>query len=232
MTGDDLALTMQVVLTGIVRLRANRDIPKDAAEFRAKVLEALRRADSAARQKGYSADEVKLAVFAVVALLDETVLNSKHAVFVNWHKETLAQVLFNTVNAGNLVFDNIQKLLTRDSSPHLLDVLEVYYICLLLGFCGRCHVPDAAELAQIKADLAAKIYRDRTRAPLFKKSDGDAANVAAPARDPWVRRLVWSTAAMAAICLVVFFAFQFQLSSGVNDVRAIADQVKPLKSRR
>lgn len=225
MTGDDLALTVQEVLTAVVRLRSKPDLVKSAAAFRANILENIRAADNAARQKGYSGGDVKLAMFAVVALLDETVLNSRTPVFTDWHKEPLAQTLFGRLDAGEVVFINIQKLLARDDSPQLADILEVYYTCLLLGFCGRYHFPEAPELGPIKKTLAEKIYRNRGSASsLFKTSDPTADALSPHKSDPWVRRLIWSGVAVLVLCIVCFATFKYRLTSGVDQIRAIADQ--------
>ena len=56
-------------------LRTGRQAVSDPAAFRHFILEGLKTADGEARRQGYAAEDIKLAIFAVVAFLDESVLN-------------------------------------------------------------------------------------------------------------------------------------------------------------
>lgn len=221
MTQENLALNLQEVLTVVARLRSNRQQVTSAEAFRSNILNHLQTADAAARRAGYSGDDTKLAIFAVVALLDESVLNSPNRVFSDWHKEPLAQVLFRTVRAGDQVFDRIQTLLGRDDSPALADVLEVYQLCLLLGFSGKYHSADAPELASIKQAIARKIERIRGEGPRLPAADGFAP-IPSAAKDPWIRKLIWTVAILAAICLLCFAGFWYALSSGLGRIQTLA----------
>ena len=48
--------------------------------------------------------------------------------------------------AGEVFFQNLQKILTRSETYELADLLEVYYLCLLLGFAGRYSIGGRGEL--------------------------------------------------------------------------------------
>ena len=143
---ENLALIFQEVLTATVRLRSNRQAVSDAETFRANTREALRLADTEGRRRGYSDAELQLARFAVVAFLDESILNSRNPVFADWPRKPLQEELFGTHMAGEVFFQNLEKLITRNDSNDLADVLEVYYLCLLLGFGGRYSMGGGAEL--------------------------------------------------------------------------------------
>jgi type VI secretion system protein ImpK len=223
MKQDNLALSVQEVLTVIARLRSNPGQVVSVEAFRSNVLNHLQTADSAARRAGYSGDDTKLAIFATVALLDESVLNSTNRVFADWHKEPLAQTLFRTVRAGDQVFDRIQTLLARDDSESLADVLEVYQLCLLLGFSGKYHNADAPELDSIKQALARKITRIRGHAgPLPPTLDFSLGAIPSAPKDPWIRRLVWTVAILAVTCLVCFTGFLYWLNAGVERIQITA----------
>ena len=86
---ENLALIFQEVLTATVRLRSNRQAVSDAETFRANTREALRLADTEGRRRGYSDAELQLARFAVVAFLDESILNSRNPVFADWPRKQL-----------------------------------------------------------------------------------------------------------------------------------------------
>ena len=135
---DNLALILQEVLTAVVRYRANRQPVTDAESFRYQIREALKTAANEARNvAGYSSDDVKLGIFAVVAFLDESILNSRNPVFADWPRKPMQEEMFGHHIAGEVFFQHLDQLLGRDDSAALADVLEVYYLCLLLGFAGQ-----------------------------------------------------------------------------------------------
>ena len=135
--GWNLALGFQEVFTAIVRLRYNRQAVTDAEAFRAHLKKALAAAEQEARSSGSSPDDVRQVIFAVVAFLDESVLSSGNPVFANWPRLPLQMELFGHQLAGEIFFQELQKTLNRNDSPEVADLLEVYYLCLLLGFRGR-----------------------------------------------------------------------------------------------
>src|SRR5512138_3411808 len=81
---ENLALIFQEILVGSERLRSGRQTVTDPALFRQQVIDALKLADQQARHQGYGAEDIKLAIFAVVAFVDESVLNLRLPVFADW----------------------------------------------------------------------------------------------------------------------------------------------------
>lgn len=160
---ENLALHFQEVLTAIERLRGNRQGVTDANAFRHHTREALKTAAGQALAAGYTPEDVKYATYATVAFLDESVLNSRSQVFADWARKPLQEEMFGTQIAGEVFFQHLQQLLGRNDSADLADLLEVYYLCLLLGFGGRYSVANRGELGQIMSMTAAKIYRVRAR---------------------------------------------------------------------
>ncbi len=162
---ENLALHFQEVLTAIIRLRANRQTVSNAESFRHHMREALRVAGGEAQRTGYPMEDVKLAAFATVALLDESILNSQNPLFADWSRKPLQEEMFgiHVVAAKPDVFQYAQQLLARPDSPEAADLLEVYYLCLLLllGYCGRYSVGTRGELQAVKDAMAAKIRRIR-----------------------------------------------------------------------
>ena len=63
--------------------------------------------------------------------------------------------------AGEIFFQNIQKLLGRTDSQDLADLLEIYQLCLLLGFAGRYSMGGRGELRSIAMQVGDKIQRIR-----------------------------------------------------------------------
>src|SRR5689334_22692686 len=217
---ENLALMLQEVLTAIVRLRSNRQAVSDANSFRIHMREALKSADQEARKRNYSADAIQLAIFAVVAFLDESILNSRNPLFADWPRKPLQEELFGTHMAGEVFFQNLEQLLSRPDSPQLADLLEVYYLCLLLGFLGRYSAVGRGELKGVMDNIAAKIYRIRGRstqlAPYWALPPETAV---ARKGDPWVTRMMYTAIACFLLAMLLFAGYKYSLSSGSSDLR-------------
>jgi type VI secretion system protein ImpK len=219
---ENLALMLQEVLTAIVRLRSNRQAVSDANSFRIHMREALKLADQEARKRGYNSDAIQLAVFAVVAFLDESILNSRNPLFADWPRKPLQEELFGTHMAGEVFFQNLQKLLGQTDSQELADLLEVYYLCVLLGFGGRYSMGNKGDLRAIMDAVGEKIRRVRGYSPDLSPAwmlPKEALRLTSG--DPWVRWLGIAAISCAALALLLFIIFKFSLGSGVSDLRAL-----------
>lgn len=215
-----LAIALQEPLTTIARLRANKAVAADAESFRSHIKQVLSLAEAEARAQGYEADDVRLALFAVIALLDESVLNSRHPMFAQWSSRTLQEEVFGVHMAGELFFQYLQQLLTRPDSPDVADLLEVHSLCLLLGFKGRYAAGNGTELAQVVRQLGQRIDRVRGVAgelsPRWRPSAADIGR----ARDKWILRLSIAAATAALVAAGLFVYFAVSLKSGAADVHA------------
>ncbi len=219
---ENLALAFQEILTAIVRLRTNRQVVTDAEVFRAQMREAFKAADNEARRRGYSSEQSKLAIFAAVAFLDESILNLQQPVFAQWPRKPMQEELFGVHIAGEIFFNNVQRLLGERDSHDLADVLEIYELCLLLGFRGRYGIGGQAELRAVIDALAEKIRRIRGFSPDL--SPGWALPPGVVRRvggDPWVKRLVWTAVGCLCLAIVLYGIFALALGSGISDIRAL-----------
>src|SRR4051812_32248522 len=217
---ENLALNFQEATTAIVRLRANRQAVTDAESFRHHMREVLRAAATDAQRAGYQMEDIKLAAFANVALLDESILNSRNPLFADWPRKPMQEEMFGTFVAGETFFQYAQQLLSRNDSPETADLLEIYYLCLLLGFCGRYSTGNQGELAATRNAIGAKIARIRGG---FRGLAPEWALPPDPPRaaagvDPWVRRLMFTAIGCAALAVLLFVIFKLTLSSGVSEL--------------
>ena len=214
---ENLALIYQEALTAIERLRASRQGVSDANAFRHHMREACRAATDKALAAGYNANDARDATFAVVAFLDESVLNSQNPIFQDWLRKPLQEELFGTHIAGEVFFQRLAELLGRNDSADLADLLEVFYLCLLLGFCGKFSAGGRGDLAQTLSRTADKIHRIRGRLGLVSpdwKLPPETAR--GPGADPWVRKLGWIAVACAAVMVVLFIVYKIVLGGGTQ----------------
>ncbi|HXR75027.1 MAG TPA: DotU family type IV/VI secretion system protein [Bryobacteraceae bacterium] len=222
---ENLALIFQEVFTVIERLRANRQRVNDAETFRTQIRTALKAAEQEALRRGYNLEDVRVAVFAAVAFLDESILNMQSAVFGDWARKPLQEELFGVQLAGEIFFRNLDRLLGRPDSDPLADILEVHQLCLLLGFRGRLSASGMAEVRSIVAQIEAKVRRIRgALGPLSPPWEQAAAGISRP-RDGLLGALRWTAIACWAIAVGLFVAFLLTLSAGEGTLQSIASRI-------
>lgn len=222
--GWNLALGFQEVFTAVVRLRYNRQAVLDAETFRAQMRQALRVAEQEARSRGCSAEDVKQVIFAVVFFLDESVLSSRNPVFGNWPRLPLQAELFRHQVGGEVFFQELQKILNRSDSQETADLLEVYYLCMLLGFKGR--YAAGGDLRSIMAATQEKIRRIRGPIGALSPRGAIPADAVRKVQSDRVSRLLGRGALICAgVVLVLFVLYKFVLMSGASSLSALAAEL-------
>lgn len=220
-----LALSLQEPFTTVARLRSGRQVAADADSFRTRIKQVLVAAEQEARQAGYSADDVRFALFAVIAFLDETVLNSGQAMFADWPRRPLQEEVFGVHMAGELFFQYLQQLLGRQDSEDLADILEVYELCLLLGFKGRYSASRGAELQVLSAQVSDKIERVHgglgELSPRWRPLSTDIGQP----RDRWAQRLIATAIGVAVLAVVLYVGFAISLHSGKSVLANLTTQL-------
>ncbi|MFN0101741.1 MAG: DotU family type IV/VI secretion system protein [Bryobacteraceae bacterium] len=221
---ENLAWVFQEVFTVIERMRSSRQPVTDANVFRHQVREAIKMADQEARKRGYDGEEIKLAIFAVIAFLDESILNLRLPVFADWPRQPMQEEYFGHHVAGEVFFQHLEKLLTMNDSQSLADLLEVFQLCLLLGFMGRYSLGNRGDLQPILHTTSEKIHRiRRTNVALSPNGTLPPAGASAPSgNDPWVKRYAILAAACVLLTAGLFGTYYFLLSNGVASLASMA----------
>jgi type VI secretion system protein ImpK len=220
---ENLPSVFQEVLTAVMRLRTNRESVTDPQIFRMQMEEAIKLADKDAKRLGYSTESVRLAVFAVVAFVDESVMNQRMEIFADWAREPLQLKLFGVHVAGEIFFENVQRLLVQGDHPELADLLELNQLCLLLGYRGRYGSGSHGEMRTIIESLSDRIRR--LRGPAGELSPAwrlPLQEMLPPSVDSWGRRLMIIFACCLALAVLLFFVFNLSLGSGVSTLRNLA----------
>ena len=76
-------------------------------------------------------------------------------------RKPLQEELFGRHVAGEVFFQNLEQLLGRRDSPELADLLEVYSLCVLLGYLGRYSIASKGDLRVMMGHTDDKINRIR-----------------------------------------------------------------------
>jgi type VI secretion system protein ImpK len=225
--GWNLALAFQEVLTAIVRVRFGRQAVQNAENFRHHMKGSLRDAAQDAMARGYTQEDTQSALYAIVAFLDESVLNCRQPAFADWPRLPLQEELFGGHVAGESFFTNLQRVLSRTDFAVAADLLEVFYLCLLLGYKGRYAVTGGGDLRALMEAVREKIQRIRGgSAALSPRWALPAETVAARASDPWLKRLGWAALGCLALALVLFGGFKLGLLSGEGGLHMLALQLR------
>ncbi len=223
-----LALTLQEALTTAIRLRSNRQLAGDALSFRNQIKQLLSAADQEARRAGYPGPLVKGAMYAYIAFLDESILNISQPVFAEWPRKPLQEEVFGHHTAGEIFFENIETLLAEPDSDDLADLLEVYQLCLLMGFEGRYRLAEKGELHRIVSTVSERITRIRGGQPRFSSSWAAPRDEALPARrDKWIRPLLLIGGGTTVSVFLLYLIFSLLLGSGVSELQRLATQIVP-----
>lgn len=223
---QNLASCYENALTIIVRLASLQQQTANAQDFRTSIRAALRAAMEQARTLGYSSEINQRAFFAVVALLDETVLRLQSPSFAEWARQPLQEEMFGHNRAGNVFFDYLRDLLAQQDSADTADCLEVYTLCLLLGFRGQYALSSGetwggARSGEIQTFIRqAREKIDRVRGPLRFLPDAPQLPAAlAPATiDPWSRGFGIAALLMLLVVLLAWGAFWLQLGSAAAPI--------------
>jgi type VI secretion system protein ImpK len=224
---ENLALLYQGLFTGIVRIQSGRQQIANAEAFRRRMKEALAEVAREAIKRNYAAEHTMETDFAVVAFLDEVILSSHDPCRNEWAQKPLQEDLFGVSIAGELFFSRVEKLLARAESAEVADMLEVYYLCLLLGFEGKYAIGGGkAELHVIADRIRQRIAHVRGERGQLSPEAGLPQEYAAPVQpDALANRLRLASIGAGAAAAVLFLLFSGHLlwkGSGVHDAIARA----------
>jgi type VI secretion system protein ImpK len=127
----------------------------DLASVRQQLDELIFQSRNAASEAGISEADTGEALFAVVAWADEVLLATPWAGAGEWARHLLQRRYFNVANGGDAFFKRLESM-----APQQLQVREVYFYCLSLGFAGRYgYDRNAKALADIRQASLLPILR-------------------------------------------------------------------------
>ena len=214
---NELARLVDPVLELILKLRA-RSISA-SPDLRRQIDNHLKQVEARGAASGYSAQQLEDARFALAAFADETVLAGGSPMRQEWERYPLQLEYFKEAFAGTKFFDRLDNLLKQPEQQ--ADVIEVYYLCLILGFKGKYHIYLEDQLPGVIENVAQHLRRvGRLRptalSPHWKVSDQPDAPAAAPEMPRWIK--VGLIAAIGIVSLV-YVVMKYLLISGVNDMK-------------
>ncbi len=209
----NLALWYDSIFTSVVRLQSSRQSVPDMEAFRRRIKSTLEEIEQIAISAGYDGHDIRDTHFAVVALLDSVVLRSNDPIRKDWERRLLQEELFDKTDAGVVFFDKLDQFQLRRDSEQLANILEVYLLCLLLGFEGRYSGGMRAGLDSIVERLKGRIENIRGRRRPISPEGTVAGD---PATEEFVEnrgpdRLRWIVFAAIGFTILSFLFFKLDL---------------------
>lgn len=188
------------------QLRGGQEV-RDGEGLYRRACRLVQEARTALSDAGYSDTSRDHMVYALCALLDESVLNrgTTDDGYLTWRRDPLQAHFFGTLNAGEALWERIRNLL-KESTPDTA-VLTCMYRTLQLGFVGQYREQDDERREDVVRALG-------ERAPAFTLAQ-DAPIVVRASRLRSGRRLYWFSWIIGAVVLAVLWCF---LSSSLTEL--------------
>jgi type VI secretion system protein ImpK len=210
---SDLVHIATPVLDVIMQVKAGLLVP--SSDLRVQISDSLKELEVEGDNLGYKERQVQDAKFALAAFVDETVLTARFPMREDWEKHPLQLEYFGEHLAGVTFFNRLDELLKSPANE--ADAIEVYYLCLVLGYKGKYKIYYEDQLKMVIEQVAealrrANRLRDGALSPHWRVTDQPE-----PVMDTgipgWVR-----TGGAIAICAVilVYVIFSMWLHSDVS----------------
>ncbi|WP_035058378.1 DotU family type VI secretion system protein [Andreprevotia chitinilytica] len=197
----------------------------DPARLRGQLLEEIRQFELRAREAGVPTETIIGARYCLCTTLDEAATLTPWGGGGVWSAHSLLVTFHNETWGGEKFFQLLARL-----SPHPqqhVDLLELQYFCLVLGFEGRYRVIDQgrSQLDALKQRLLQIIRSARGEYARPLSTHWQDPTVAPPTAQRIVP--VWAVAAVAALlCLALFATLQVLLAGHSDNVFTAIDQLR------
>jgi type VI secretion system protein ImpK len=147
---NDLVAFAGPVFDLILRLKAGIVAPSN--DLRPKIASLLTDFEKRAERYRFNHKIIQVSKFALASFVDETVLTNNFHLKEEWEKYPLQLEYFGEQLAGNKFFEKLNAMLKQIETTQ--DAVEIYYICMLIGFKGRYGVYEKEKLLQIMQETA------------------------------------------------------------------------------
>jgi type VI secretion system protein ImpK len=196
----------------------------DVDALRRQTAQEVRSFEDRARAANAPPEDILAARYALCTAIDEAVMNTPWGSQSGWSAQSLLVTFHREVFGGEKFFQILERISTQPQ--RFVAVLELFYLCLALGFEGKYHLDarGAAKLAEIRTELYRKIQavRGAPEADLSPHWRGveDRRNAVLRFVPLWV-----VVAASLALVIIAYVLFGSALSSRAEPVNVTLAQV-------
>ena len=209
----------------VIRMRESEDLGDPAAlrKLISYYLDLFKKNCNAAGIPEEAANE---AIYAIVALIDETVLSVPGACRDYWFGRPLQLDLFGDNIAGEEFFNRLQKMMAQAEKKK--DALEIYYLCLSLGYEGKYKIMNPEERTALIDETGRKLRRTKIRVSSNLSPHGNRTDTVSLRKKAGGRTIfpLWAGAIVAGgVCLAVYLALFLLTSADLGRVLTIVEQL-------
>lgn len=222
--GNPLVAAANTLLNLIPQMRRMVTNP-DPGAFQQVLLERVRQFENQAGATGVNMETIIGARYCLCTVLDEAAAQTAWGGTGVWSKYSLLVDLHNETWGGEKFFQLLAKLI---QTPHQhIDLIELMYFCLTLGFEGRYRVVENgfAQLEALKARLLQLI--ENTRGERGQALALRWRGVERKAAPPWTLVPLWVAMALTALlAFLIYFWFNYRLAAQSDDVFSAINGVR------
>lgn len=142
----NLVKICQEFLTLILHLRSTDNYGEESI-LRSKIQSILYKLENDAKNNSYHIDFIEYVKFALVAFLDETIISSNWREKDKWRANPMQFTLYQRYDAGEEFFKKLDFL--KSDIRTYNEVVQVYYMCMTLGFKGQYQLHDPEKLKSL-----------------------------------------------------------------------------------
>ncbi|MDK3074804.1 type VI secretion system protein TssL, long form [Sedimentitalea sp. JM2-8] len=217
LTGMNPLIACASTLFSLISRIRNRAQHMDPDKLRQSVVAEVREFENRALQSGISAQNVKVARYALCATLDDVVLNTPWGGQSSWGLQSMVGTFHRETVGGDRFYDLLARLEKEPGAN--IDMLEFLYMCMSLGFEGRLRVEQGGPEKHHKIRGAlARIIRAQ-RGPLEHDLSPHWEGVQKPFKPRSVWRVVWIAIGITAGLLALqFVGLSWALSTATERV--------------
>ncbi len=208
------AMAREFLVLG-TRFRSGAEVVEDCNGLREDLVARLGSANRDLTRSGVAAHRAEAVKLACSVFLDESILSSAPGRTV-WADHTLEQGLWGRRVGGKVFFERLRELEGESDSAELFGVLEVYCLCLLLGFKGMYVGEREDQISPIVTRLASRI--NTTRSALSPEGQLVVEPPIAVPIDRWARPLKLAAAACGGLAVSCYAGFSSNLVGMVREM--------------
>ena len=175
--------------------------------------------EARAQHEGLVPETIFIARYALCTTIDEFVMSTPWGSNSIWNKQSLLSMFHKETHGGERFFQMLKKL-NQDPSRNI-DLLELLYVCLALGFQGRYRVSRDGlnELAEVREGLYHTIRTQREEPEPALSPHWMGLKKSAMAKAPLIP--AWLAASIILLLLVgIFSLWRMGLGSYADPVHA------------
>jgi type VI secretion system protein ImpK len=143
------------ILAAAVRIGGLRGQVPDPDQLRRRMVDAVRAFETSGLATGLDTKALRAARYALCATVDDLVLNAPGGSTSSWVAQSLTSIFHNEVTGGERFFEILEQM--QREMGRYIDVVELMYVCIAIGFEGRYRVMQRGAAAL--ADLRESVHR-------------------------------------------------------------------------